>query len=280
MIRGVYLSSVPQPHKQRSHQLTLTTTTISGLSLRGEKQYSMALQASVLSLLGLKAHLVISGRNADMNTRLAQMQHLQYQLHCRCSNMRPAIELAGTVSPHVSLCHKVRSQHAKILFERGTQRAPPGQPRFSKRRAHSTGPAVRAMAATCGALPSSVLVANHSTGADDKDSLKRVAVIGSGVSGLAAAKAFLQEGLFEVTIFEQQGELGGLWVKAYNTARIQNGKPMYEFSDWPMPDSYPHLPSKEQIKKYLSSYACRFNITDHIQFRTRVARMDRSGETG
>jgi dimethylaniline monooxygenase (N-oxide forming) len=102
--------------------------------------------------------------------------------------------------------------------------------------------------------------------------LKRVAVVGSGVSGLAAAKAFLEEGHFEVKVFEQQQELGGLWVNTYESARIQNGKSMYEFSDWPMPEAYPVLPSKDQVKAYLQTYASRFSI-EHINFQRRVARM-------
>lgn len=108
---------------------------------------------------------------------------------------------------------------------------------------------------------------------ESKQVLKRVAVIGSGVSGLAAAKAFLQAGQFQVSVYEQANELGGLWAKTYDTARIQNGKPMYEFSDHPMPAEFPLLPSKDQVKEYLRTYAQRFSVDQHIEYGTRVASM-------
>lgn len=43
---------------------------------------------------------------------------------------------------------------------------------------------------------------------------KRVAVIGGGISGLAAAKAFRAKG-HEVVIFEQSDGLGGVWRETY-----------------------------------------------------------------
>ena len=43
-----------------------------------------------------------------------------------------------------------------------------------------------------------------------KPDRRRVAVIGAGVSGLAAAKYLLDEGL-EPVVFEQKSEIGGLW---------------------------------------------------------------------
>ena len=40
--------------------------------------------------------------------------------------------------------------------------------------------------------------------------VRRVAVVGAGVSGLAATKTCLEEGL-EPTCFEQSEDVGGLW---------------------------------------------------------------------
>ncbi len=42
---------------------------------------------------------------------------------------------------------------------------------------------------------------------------KHVCVIGAGVSGLAAAKAFAERG-HKVTIIERSGDLGGVWEPA------------------------------------------------------------------
>jgi len=48
---------------------------------------------------------------------------------------------------------------------------------------------------------------------------KQVCVIGAGVSGLAAAKAFAEHG-HKVTIIEKSGNLGGVWDPAAQVAII------------------------------------------------------------
>ena len=40
---------------------------------------------------------------------------------------------------------------------------------------------------------------------------KRVVIIGAGVSGIAAAKSFIQYGYKDVVILERSEELGGVW---------------------------------------------------------------------
>lgn len=46
---------------------------------------------------------------------------------------------------------------------------------------------------------------------DDKKSVLNMAVIGAGPTGLVSAKYSIEQG-YNVTIFEQGEELGGLWV--------------------------------------------------------------------
>ena len=55
---------------------------------------------------------------------------------------------------------------------------------------------------------------------------KQVCIIGAGVSGLAAAKAFSTRG-HRVTIVERSGDLGGVWVqaKAGDLVRLPRGIP-------------------------------------------------------
>lgn len=46
---------------------------------------------------------------------------------------------------------------------------------------------------------------------DDRKSVSNIAVIGAGPSGLVSAKYSIEHG-YNVTVFEQVEELGGLWV--------------------------------------------------------------------
>jgi dimethylaniline monooxygenase (N-oxide forming) len=104
----------------------------------------------------------------------------------------------------------------------------------------------------------------------------QVCVIGAGVSGLVSAKIFLEEG-YDVTVFEKQTGLGGVWEKsrAYPGLSIQNPRDTYAFSDYPMPTSYPEWPSGEQICAYLESYAQHFNVLEKIRFGAEVTSVKR-----
>jgi dimethylaniline monooxygenase (N-oxide forming) / hypotaurine monooxygenase len=77
---------------------------------------------------------------------------------------------------------------------------------------------------------------------------RRIAVIGAGVSGLAAAKCLLEEGL-EPVIYEQAPQIGGLWNYEealpdgggvmYRSLRINTSKHTLAFSDFPLPGTKP-----------------------------------------
>lgn len=103
-----------------------------------------------------------------------------------------------------------------------------------------------------------------------------VCVIGSGVSGLATAKVFLEEG-YDVTVFEKQKGIGGVWEKSrtYPGLTTQSPRDTYAFPDYPMPASYPEWPSADQIRSYLESYAQHFEITQKIRFKTEVIQVER-----
>jgi dimethylaniline monooxygenase (N-oxide forming) len=109
--------------------------------------------------------------------------------------------------------------------------------------------------------------------------MPRVAIIGAGISGLVTAKTMLEEG-FEVTLFETEDEVGGVWARSrrYPGVHTQNPRDTYAFSDFPMPRSYPEFPSGEQVQAYLAAYADRFGVTEHVRFRTAVERAEPRGE--
>lgn len=101
--------------------------------------------------------------------------------------------------------------------------------------------------------------------------MRRVAIIGAGISGLVTAKTLLEEG-FAVTLFETEYEVGGVWARSrrYPGVTTQNPRDTYAFSDFPMPRSYPEFPSGEQVQAYLAAYADRFGVTEHVRFGTAV----------
>ncbi len=104
----------------------------------------------------------------------------------------------------------------------------------------------------------------------------RICVIGAGISGLVTAKTFLESG-YDVTVFEKQKGLGGVWEKSrtYPGLTTQNTRDTYCFSDYPMPESYPEFPTAQNIRDYLHSYAKHFGVFNRIRFETDIVNVTR-----
>ena len=112
---------------------------------------------------------------------------------------------------------------------------------------------------------------------------KNVAIIGAGVSGLSAAKAFKEIG-HSITVFERSHDLGGVWepTRSYPGIQTQSPKDLYRYTDKPMPDEYPEWPEGAQVHAYLDDYAGDHQLREHIQFETEIKSMDRhaNGKAG
>lgn len=112
---------------------------------------------------------------------------------------------------------------------------------------------------------------------------KKVAVIGGGVSGLAAAKAFDEKGHI-VCGFERSHDFGGVWElsRSYPDVQTQSPKDLYCYTDLPMPADYPEWPKGPQVHAYLHSYAIKHNIARLFRLNTSVKSMERrtDGEAG
>ncbi len=104
---------------------------------------------------------------------------------------------------------------------------------------------------------------------------KNVAVIGAGVSGLAAAKVFKSQG-HTVSVFERSHDLGGVWEpsRSYPGIQTQSPKDLYRYTDKAMPDAYPEWPSGAQVHHYLTAYAHDHGLKPLLQFNTQVETMD------
>lgn len=117
---------------------------------------------------------------------------------------------------------------------------------------------------------------------------KSIAVIGAGASGLTSAKNAIAEG-YDVTIYEQGEELGGVWVYSdevgkgkyglnvhsvmYKGLRTHTPKQLIEFPDHHHLNETSTFPSHSDILKYLHSYADQFDLNDHIKFSHSVIRV-------
>ena len=96
--------------------------------------------------------------------------------------------------------------------------------------------------------------------------MRRVAVIGSGISGIAAS-VMLQKTGFQVDIFEKSDTIGGVWALAYPNVRLQNIAPHYHISDFPWPFKPDRHPTGTQIMRYLEAAVAHFKLKTHLQHR-------------
>lgn len=107
-------------------------------------------------------------------------------------------------------------------------------------------------------------------------SRKTVAVIGGGVSGLAAAKVFDAQG-HRVLGFERSHDLGGVWEpsRSYPQVQTQSPKDLYRYTDLPMPDDYPEWPKGPQVHAYLHSYAQKHKLQRLFRLNTNITAITR-----
>jgi dimethylaniline monooxygenase (N-oxide forming) len=107
--------------------------------------------------------------------------------------------------------------------------------------------------------------------------LPSACVIGAGSSGIAAAKALHQRGI-PFDCFEKSDRIGGNWVfgnrngmsSAYRSLHINTSRERMEYSDFPMPKSYPDFPHHTHIAEYFNAYVDHFGFRDKISFETGV----------
>ncbi|MFG1993710.1 flavin-containing monooxygenase [Actinoplanes sp. NPDC048988] len=110
--------------------------------------------------------------------------------------------------------------------------------------------------------------------ADRRDA---VCVVGAGASGLAAVKNLREQG-FEVDCYERETGVGGAWNWRHDRSPVSAGthlissRPLTEFPDFPMPDTWPDYPRHSQVLSYLERYAEHFGVTGDVWFGTEVVR--------
>ena len=91
----------------------------------------------------------------------------------------------------------------------------------------------------------------------------RVAVIGAGISGIAAAQILKKNGFVPV-IFEKFEKIGGVWATAYPEVHLQNIYTQYHLSDFDWSFKPDLHPTGEQIMRYLTE------AVDHLKIDIRL----------
>jgi hypothetical protein len=105
----------------------------------------------------------------------------------------------------------------------------------------------------------------------------RYCIIGAGAAGLAAIKV-LRDKNVHVECFERSNRVGGHWQNDYEALHLITPKSTSGFEDFPMPEACAIYPSREEICKYMESYAAHFNLTDYITFNAEVSAVTPVGQ--
>ena len=79
----------------------------------------------------------------------------------------------------------------------------------------------------------------------------RIAIIGAGISGIAAAQSLRKTG-HDVQVYEKSSRIGGVWAQGYPAVRLQNTRDQYRLMDVPwstLPDLHP---TSAQVQQHLN----------------------------
>lgn len=104
-------------------------------------------------------------------------------------------------------------------------------------------------------------------------------VIGAGPCGLVATRQLVGRGIPTVC-FEREDDIGGNWYfgsghsSVYASTHLISSKRMTEFTDFPMPKSFPPYPHHSQALQYLRDYADHFQLRDHIRLQTEITNIE------
>lgn len=107
----------------------------------------------------------------------------------------------------------------------------------------------------------------------------RYCVIGAGAAGLTAIRRLRDAGIACEALDAQSG-VGGLWrfrqtgSPLFRTTHTISPKSVQAFPDFPMPAEYPDFPHHTLVLQYMERYAEHYDLLRHIQFETRVVRVE------
>jgi dimethylaniline monooxygenase (N-oxide forming) len=97
----------------------------------------------------------------------------------------------------------------------------------------------------------------------------RACVVGAGPAGIVTAKVLLENG-FDVTVFDKNRQVGGIWSPAgcYDGLANQAPRRLFEFAGLP---NRLHYASAAECGRYLADYAGKFGVLDRFRPGTEVS---------
>jgi cation diffusion facilitator CzcD-associated flavoprotein CzcO len=99
----------------------------------------------------------------------------------------------------------------------------------------------------------------------------RVAIIGSGLSGLGAAMALAKAGFHDVVLLEKEDALGGTWRdNTYPGCACDVPAQLYSFAHAPKADWTRAYAGQQEIRAYVEETAARFGISERVRTNTEV----------
>lgn len=112
--------------------------------------------------------------------------------------------------------------------------------------------------------------------------MTRVAIVGTGFGGLAAAVRLKEAGIEDLVLFEKSTDVGGVWREnTYPGAACDVASHLYSLSFAPKADWSRRFAPQAEIHQYLRDVARDFDVLRHIRFGTEVlaAAFDEAGGT-
>ena len=104
----------------------------------------------------------------------------------------------------------------------------------------------------------------------------RIAVIGAGISGIAAAGVLKKNGFVPI-LFEKHEKIGGVWSTAYPDVHLQNIYTQYHLSDFDWPFQPDLHPTGEQIMRYLTEAVSHLDLDVRLKHEVLEAKEQTDG---
>jgi cation diffusion facilitator CzcD-associated flavoprotein CzcO len=99
----------------------------------------------------------------------------------------------------------------------------------------------------------------------------RIAIVGTGFSGLGMAIRLRQEGEEDFVLLERAGDIGGTWRdNTYPGCRCDVPSHLYSFSFAPNPNWSSTFSPQSEILDYLKDCAERYGVMPHVRFDTEL----------
>ena len=99
----------------------------------------------------------------------------------------------------------------------------------------------------------------------------RIAIVGTGFSGLGIAISLKEEGEHDFVLLERAADIGGTWRdNTYPGCRCDVPSHLYSFSFAPNPNWSSTFSPQSEILDYLKDCAERFGVMPHIKFDTAL----------